>query len=71
MEVAICFSTPKVKVPDAPPVPNANAEAAKARRQQEMQAAKQLQGRAATILNTPLGDPNYGEDIRRTRLGGI
>lgn len=67
----MCFKTPDVKVPDAPPVPNANAEAAKARRQQEMQAAKQLQGRAATILNTPLGDPNYGEDIRRTRLGGI
>lgn len=67
----MCFKAPDVKVPDAPPVPNANAEAAKARRQQEMQAAKQLQGRAATILNTPLGDPNYGEDIRRTRLGGI
>lgn len=67
----MCFSAPKVKVPDAPPVPDANAEAAKARRQQEMQAAKQLQGRAATILNTPLGDPNYGEDIRRTRLGGF
>ncbi len=71
MEATICFSTPKVKVPDAPPVPDANAEQAKTRRANEMIAAEQQRGRAATILNTPLGDPNYGEDVRRTRLGGI
>lgn len=67
----MCFSAPKVKVPDAPPVPDANAQEARARRANEMIAAEQQRGRAATILNTPLGDPNYGEDVRRTRLGGI
>jgi len=67
----MCFKVPQPKVPEAPPVPSADAEAAKSRREQEMQAAKQQQGRAATILNTPLGDPSYGENIRRTRLGGI
>lgn len=66
----MCF--PKApKAPDAPPVPDANAEEAKTRRANEMIAAEQQRGRAATILNTPLGDPNYGEDVRRTRLGGI
>lgn len=67
----MCFAKPKVEVPDAPPVPDANAEEAKTRRANEMIAAEQQRGRAATILNTPLGDPNYGEDVRRTRLGGI
>ncbi len=67
----MCFSAPKVKVPDAPPVPDANAQEAKVRRANEQAAAEAQKGRAATILNTPLGDPSYGEDVRRTRLGGF
>lgn len=66
----MCFpKTPKV--PEAPPVPDANAEEARTRRANERIAAEQQRGRAATILNTPLGDPNYGEDVRRTQLGGF
>lgn len=67
----MCLPRPNVDVPDAPPVPDANAQEAKTRRANEMIAAEQQRGRAATVLNTPLGDPNYGEDVRRTRLGGI
>lgn len=67
----MCFSVKTPEVPKAPPVPDANAEEARARRAQEMEAAKQQRGRAATILNSPLGDPNYGSNIRKTRLGGI
>lgn len=67
----MCFSTPKVKVPDAPPVPSAQADAAKARRQQQQQINAQSQGRAATILTTPLGDPNFGKNINRTVIGGF
>ena len=67
----MCFSAPKVKVSEAPPVPDANAEEARARRANERIAAEQQRGRAATILNTPLGDPNYGRQINRTQLSGF
>jgi len=67
----MCFPIPKPKIPGAPAVPSEDAQAARARRAEEMASARSQQGRAATVLNTPLGDPNYGEDVRRTRLGGI
>jgi len=67
----MCFKVPEVKVPDAPPVPSADSEEARARRAKEVDAARRQRGRAATILNTPLGDPSYGQSIRRTQLGGF
>lgn len=67
----MCFSTPKVDVPKAQPVPSAQADAAKARRQEQDQLNQQQQGRAATILTTPLGDPNFGQNINRTMISGF
>jgi len=68
----MCFSKPpEVKVPDAPPVPSAEAEDARRRRANEAETAKQSQGRAATIITSPLGDSSFGENIRRTQITGF
>jgi len=67
----MCFKQPDVKVPDAPIVPDADAEAAKSRRAGEMAAAEQQQGRAATIITTPLGAQDYGKNLKRTTIGGM
>lgn len=67
----MCFKVDTPKVPDAPPVPNKNAEDAKRRRAAEAQAAEASQGRQATIITSPLGDPSFGENVKRTRLGGV
>lgn len=66
----MCFAS-KVDVPEAPPVPSEDAQAARARRAEAVESARDQQGRASTILNTPLGDPSYGKNVRRTQLGGI
>lgn len=65
----MCISTPKL--PKPPPVPSKNAEAAQARRAELVRQAEQAQGRSATIITSPLGDPGFGENIRRTRLTGF
>lgn len=67
----MCFSAPKVDVPKAPPVPSAQSDDAKARRQEQDQINQQQQGRAATILTTPLGDPNFGKNLKRTVVSGF
>lgn len=64
----MCFKTPEM--PKAPPVPSAMAEDAKRRREMEMAASRQAQGRAATVVSSPLGDPNYGKNVTRVTLGG-
>lgn len=65
----MCFSRPKV--PDAPPVPNADAEEARARRANELAAQESQRGRAATIITSPLGDPSYGKNVNRVQLAGF
>jgi len=66
----MCF--PKApKVPEPPPVPSKSAEDAQRRREAEAQIAKQQQGRAATIITSPLGDPNFGKSVRRTQITGF
>ena len=73
MEATICFKPKTPDVPEAPPVPSEEAEAAKTRRAEERQAAQQAQGRASTIITTPLGAQDYGNEAnrRRTQIGGV
>ncbi|GEM_PF-3218889 len=69
----MCFKPDTPDVPGAPPVPSEEAEAARTRRAEEQSATQQAQGRASTILTTPLGDQNYGneENRRRTQIDGF
>lgn len=69
----MCFKPKTPDVPEAPPVPSEEAEAAKTRRAEERQAAQQAQGRASTIITTPLGAQDYGNEAnrRRTQIGGF
>lgn len=65
----MCFAKPQ-PVPEAPPVPSAQADEAKARIAAEQQTAQQTQGRQATILTSPLGAPTSDINRRRTTLSG-
>jgi hypothetical protein len=65
----MCFSTPRQAA--TPPVPSKNAEEASARRAEVAMQARQARGREATIITSPLGDPGFGQDVRRTRLAGF
>lgn len=69
----MCFKPDTPKVPDAPAVPSEDAEAAKTRRAAEQDASRQAQGRASTIITTPLGAQDYGneENRRRTTISGF
>ena len=67
----MCFTPDEPEVPEPPPVPSAESEEARTRRANQMVQAEQQRGRAATILNTPLGDPGYGQNVRRTQIGGF
>lgn len=69
----MCFKPDTPKVPDAPAVPSEDAEAAKTRRAAELDASRQAQGRASTIITTPLGAQDYGneENRRRTTISGF
>lgn len=67
----MCFKPSTPDVPEAPPVPSAEAEQAKTRRADERQAAEQAQGRASTIITTPLGAQDYGDNRKRTQIGGF
>lgn len=69
----MCIKQPDVKTPDAPAVPSEDAEAAKTRRASEQDASRQAQGRASTIITTPLGAQDYGDEAnrRRTTISGF
>lgn len=67
----MCFKPDTPKIPDAPPVPSVEAEAAKTRRADERMANEQAQGRAATIITTPLGAQDFGKNLKRTTIGGM
>lgn len=68
----MCFSPPKIEAPEAPPVPNRNAEETKAAQAEARRVAQQSQGRQATILTTPLGTTgNTSQNRQRTRLTGL
>jgi hypothetical protein len=69
----MCFKADTPKVPDAPAVPSEDAEAAKSRRAAEKDASRQAQGRASTIITTPLGAPDFGDEAnrRRTQISGF
>lgn len=52
-------------------MPSKEAEDAKRRRANEAVASEQQAGRAATIITSPLGVSSFGEDVKRTKLGGF
>lgn len=65
----MCFSAPKVKVPEKPQV----IKREDATVQAEEEARKRLRGRrgrAGTILTSALGDPSFGQNVAQTTLGG-
>lgn len=64
----MCFETPKVETPKAR-VPRRDNTEAKRRRRNEEENNRIQAGRAATIATTPLGDPGFGQSIRRATLG--
>lgn len=66
----MCFQKAP-KVPAAPPVPSKESEDAQRRRANEAVAADQQQGRAATIITSPLGVAGFGNEVRKTKLGGV
>lgn len=51
--------------------PSINSEDARRRRQQQTMLNQQQRGRAATVLTSPLGDPNFGQAINRTTLVAV
>lgn len=67
----MCFSMKQPKVPEPPPVPSKESDAAKARVAAEQQAINQSQGRQATILTSPLGVPGEATNRRRTQISGF
>lgn len=66
----MCFFQPP-PTPSTPQTPSEDSEAARRRRAEQMAMNEQQQGRAATILTTPLGDPNFGRNVNRTVLAGF
>ena len=66
----MCFAKAP-PIPAAPPVPSKESQDAKARRANEAVAAQQEQGRAATIITSPLGVSDFGQNVNRTKLGGM
>ncbi|MFI3903970.1 hypothetical protein [Ochrobactrum sp. S1502_03] len=69
----MCFKPKTPDIPEAPAVPSEDAEAAKTRRAAEQDASRQAQGRASTIITTPLGAQDYGSEVnrRRTTISGF
>ena len=63
------FSQPQL--PKTVATPSVNSEDARRRRAQQSLLNDQQRGRAATILTSPLGDPNYGQSVNRTVLVGF
>jgi hypothetical protein len=67
----MCFFSQPTQAPATVRTPSVNSEDARRRRAQQMAANEQQRGRAATVLTTPLGDPNFGRSINRTTLVGV
>lgn len=65
------FSQPTAAAPAVAKSPSANSEDARRRRAQQTALNDQQRGRAATVLTTPLGDPNFGRAVNRTTLVGV
>lgn len=63
------FQQPQLPQPVA--TPSVNSEEARRRRAQQTAANEQQSGRASTVLTSPLGDPNFGQNINRTVLVGV
>jgi hypothetical protein len=60
------MSLPSVSAP-----PSSNNDEARRRAAQQAAQNQQQQGRRATILTSPLGDPNFGKSVSRTVLTGL
>jgi hypothetical protein len=67
----MCFSAKTPDIPKPPPVPSKNAEDAKRRMAAEAELSRMQQGRASTVVTSPLGVSNFGEEVKRTKLGGF
>lgn len=67
----MCFDVEAPKVPDSPPIPSADNDEARRRRAAQQAQNQAQRGRAATIITSPLGDPGFGQNVRRTSLGAI
>lgn len=65
------FNPPAASTPRTTSVPSVNSEDARRRRSQQALLNDRQRGRAATVLTTPLGDPNFGNAINRTTLVGV
>ncbi|HWU19374.1 MAG TPA: hypothetical protein VN155_16960 [Devosia sp.] len=66
----MCFFQ-QPQLPQQVATPSVNNEEARRRRAQQTAANEQQSGRAATVLTSPLGDPNFGQNINRTVLVGV
>jgi hypothetical protein len=66
----MCFFQ-QPKLPDPVAQPSANSDDARRRRAQQSALNQQQQGRASTVLTSPLGDPNFGTSVNRTVLVGV
>jgi hypothetical protein len=66
----MCFFQ-QPQMPQTVATPSVNSEDARRRRAQQTAVNDQQQGRAATVLTSPLGDPNFGRNINRTTLVGV
>lgn len=67
----MCFFQQPTMAPATVKTPSVNTEDARRRRAQQTALNDQQRGRAATVLTTPLGDPNFGRSINRTTLVGV
>lgn len=68
----MCIKTPEPpEVPPAPAVPSKASEEAQARRANVTRLALDQQGRQETVRTSAQGADDFGENLRRTKLGGL
>lgn len=67
----MCFFSQPQAAQTVTKTPSVNNEDARRRRAQQAALNDQQRGRAATVLTSPLGDPNFGRAINRTTLVGV
>jgi len=66
----MCFFQ-QPQLPKTVATPSVNNEDSRRRRAQQTALNDQQRGRAATVLTSPLGDPNFGQSLNRTVLVGV